>query len=737
MYRYLTVLLLGVVTATGTMSPLGASGERTELPTLRKISSRVDERSGVVAIEASEPVPYVASQPDSRTYIVELRDVVARDFADAFKADPRHPVGSVQVESAHAADGVTVARIRMTLAQPVRPRVRSARNVIFVEADRLDRAPRGNPVVSPAGPASAIRDIRVTMRGTATAISLLGAGRLTATSVEMAKDAARLVVNLPNVTSSLPGVTPVGQGPVDRVRIGLNPKSPLVTTVTFDLNRRAPYRVEQAPDAQDLTVIFEAEASAVQAPASKAPAATAAAPVPAPSTAASPPASAAPADKTPAPEQTAPPAPESQQPAASGRFTGHPVSLDFQGADLRAVLRTFAEISGLNIVIDPTIQGQVDVALRDVPWDQALDIILRANKLGYVVDGTIVRVAPLSVLADEEAQRRKLSEEQALAGELRVLTRSLSYAKAEDVAPLLTRTVMSSRGQIQTDARTNTLIINDLVERLNQASELIATLDKPQPQVEIEARVVQTTREFARSLGVQWGIGGRLSQALGNTLPTAFPNQGSVGGRTGTLQGPPESPSDSAPTAVNLGVSGASSAFGIALGAVNGSINLDVALSALERSGQGRLLSTPRVSTQNNVEAEITQGIQIPIQTIANNTVTVTFKDAALTLKVTPQITASNTVIMRVSLENAAPDFSRAINGIPPIDTQRALTQVLVNSGDTTVIGGIYISREQAAQDRTPGLHRVPLLGWLFKRDSITDESRELLIFITPRIIKL
>jgi type IV pilus secretin PilQ/predicted competence protein len=725
MYRYLTVLLLGVVTATGTMSPVGAIGDRAELPTLKKISSRVDERSGVIAIEASEPVPYVASQPDSRTYIVELRDVVARDFADSFKADPRHPVGAVQVESAHAADGVTVARIRLTLSQPVRPRVRSTRNVIFVEADRLDRAPRGNPMVSPAGPASAIRDIRVTMRGTATAISLLGAGRLTATSVQMAKDAARLVIDLPNVTSSLPGVTPVNQGPVDRVRIGLNPKSPLLTTVTFDLNRRAPYRVEQTPDAQDLTVVFEPTEAA---PSTTTAPAKASAPVPSTDTAP------APAAQTPAPPAQEPSSP---QPPISARFTGHPVSLDFQGADLRAVLRTFAEISGLNIVIDPTIQGQVDVALRDVPWDQALDIILRANKLGYVVDGTIVRVAPLTVLADEEEQRRKLSESQALAGELRVLTRSLSYAKAEDVAPLLMRTVMSTRGQIQTDVRTNTLIINDLSERLNQASELIATLDTPQPQVEIEARVIQTTREFARSLGVQWGIGGRLSQALGNTLPLAFPNQGSVGGRTGVSQGPPESPADSAPTAVNLGVTGASSAFGIALGAVNGSINLDVALSALERSGQGRLLSTPRVSTQNNVEAEITQGVQIPIQTVANNTVTVTFKDAALTLKVTPQITAANTVIMRVALENAAPDFSRAINGIPPIDTQRAVTQVLVNSGDTTVIGGIYVSREQAAQDRTPGLHRVPLLGWLFKRDALTDESRELLIFITPRIIKL
>jgi type IV pilus assembly protein PilQ len=148
-------------------------------------------------------------------------------------------------------------------------------------------------------------------------------------------------------------------------------------------------------------------------------------------------------------------------------------------------------------------------------------------------------------------------------------------------------------------------------------------------------------------------------------------------------------------------------------------------------------MSTPRVSTQNNIEAEIMQGIQIPIQTVANNTVTVTFKDASLVLRVTPQITAANTVIMRIMVENSAPDFSRAVNNIPPIDTQRATTQVLVSTGETTVIGGIYISREQTSQDRTPGLHRLPLLGWLFKRSEFSDESRELLIFITPKIVRL
>jgi type IV pilus assembly protein PilQ len=427
--------------------------------------------------------------------------------------------------------------------------------------------------------------------------------------------------------------------------------------------------------------------------------------------------------------QAAPPTPvppaaqagnQAQGPGAtSQRYTGHPVSLDFSGADLRSVLRTFADISGLNIVIDPSIQGTVDVSLRDVPWDQALDIILRANRLGYSVDGTIVRIAPLTVLADEESQRRKLSDEQALAGELRVMTRSLSYARAEDLSKLLTATVLSRRGSIQTDQRTNTMIINDLPERLDRASELLTTLDTPQPQVEIEARIVQTNRSFAQSLGVKWNVSGQANSAIGNTAPLAFPNNGAVG------------------AGVTLPAVPATSTASLALGSINGAFNLDVALSALESSGQGRILSTPRVSTQNNIEAEITQGIQIPIQTIANNTVTVSFRDAALTLKVTPQITAAGTVIMRINVANESPDFSRSVNGIPPIDTQRAATQVLVSDGETTVIGGIYVSREQSTQDRTPGLYRLPLLGWLFKKNSIQDDSRELLIFLTPKIARL
>lgn len=436
--------------------------------------------------------------------------------------------------------------------------------------------------------------------------------------------------------------------------------------------------------------------------------------------------------------------PQSQlQPAGSGgsrEYTGDPVSMDFQSADLRAVLRTFAEISGLNIVIDPQVDGTVDVSLRDVPWDQALDIILRTNQLGYLVDGTVVRIAPLIVLADEEVQRRKLADERALSGDLVVMTRTLSYARAPQMAQIVT-TLLSARGQVQTDERTNTMIITDLADRLQAAEDLLDTLDRAEPQVEIEARIVQAGRDFARAIGVQWGITGRVAPDLGNTTPLTFPNRGGVTGRAGT-QGPEASgadarslPTENSGTAVNLPVTNPTSALGLTLGSVDGALNLDVVLTAAEGDGQVRLLSHPRVTTQNNVQAEIVQGDQIPIQVVANNTVTVQFQDAALVMRVTPQITAAQTVIMQIEIENDFADFGREVGGIPPIKTQRARTTVQVASGATTVIGGIFESEQSSASDRVPGLHRIPLLGWLFKSRSDRESTDELLIFLTPRIV--
>lgn len=375
--------------------------------------------------------------------------------------------------------------------------------------------------------------------------------------------------------------------------------------------------------------------------------------------------------------------------AQTRTYTGAPVDLDVQGADIRAVLRALADLGGLNIVIDPGVSGPVDIRLTRVPWDHALEILLKTGRLGYVLDDAVVRVAPMTVLAAEEDARQKLLEARAPAT-VTLRTFPLSHARAVEMEPLIKTAVLSKHGDSRVDVRTNTLIIRDVPERLQAAADLLASLDRREPQVEIEARIVQTTRDAARALGVQWG----------------------------------------------LGVQGSASGAGVIVGSLEDPVTLDVALSALERAGQGQILSAPRVTTQNNTQAEMTQGIQVPIQSVSNNTVSVTFKDAALKLLVTPRTTAPTAVLLDVELENATPDFARQVNNIPPIDTQRARTTVQVEDGATTVIGGIYVSREQSSQERTPGLHRVPLLGWLFRRQSRQEETRELLIFITPRIVR-
>ena len=441
----------------------------------------------------------------------------------------------------------------------------------------------------------------------------------------------------------------------------------------------------------------------------------------------------------------APAAAQQQPPAGQGRpaegsapaYSGHLVSLDFQQADLRAVLRTFSEISGLNIVIDPGVAGVVDVALRDVPWDQALDVILRANRLGYAVEGPIVRVAPLAMLAEEEAERRKLAEERALAGELVVLTRTLNYARAPAMAGIVTP-LLSARGQVQADERTNTMIITDLRDRIAAAEQLLDELDRRAPQVEIEAHIVQAGQDFARAIGVRWGLAGVAPD--GDGAVAASPNRARVSGRLGgrtpaTGDDAERKAARPAGTAVDLPAAAATSALGLTFGAVDGVLDLDVVLSAAEVAGRVRLLSHPRVTTQNNVQAEIVQGDQIPIQVVANNTVTVRFEDAALVMRVEPQITAAGTVIMQLEIENDFADFGRAVGGIPPIVTQRARTTVQVASGETTVIGGIFEHERSTSSSRVPGLHRIPLLGWLFRSRGQRDSTDELLIFLTPRIV--
>ena len=570
----------------------------------------------------------------------------------------------------------------------------------------------------------------------------------------------RLVVDFPDVTArAAVRALEVNQKPVRKVRLAqFSAASPKVARLVLDLSSRAPYRIVEGADG--LKILF-GEGGHEPTPAPLAALRTAPEPEPAPVAApvAVPVAVAAPAAPNPAPAALSMPVlPEPQIPAKESfegqtigqtgkTFTGPPISLDFKDGDLQDIFRLFADISGLNVVVNPGVSGKVTLKLTEVPWDQALDLILKTNGLGYTLEENVIRIAKLTDLQKEEQDRRKLQEEKALAGDLIDYTKRISYAKAGEMSEVIKKAgALSARGQINVDTRTNTIIIRDLPSYVEKSKDLIAELDRATPQVEIEARIVVTTRNFTRDLGIQWGFNQQYSPRFGNTTGVAFPNSIILNGGSVPGAGLPADQGGQASNAgigaaargyaVNLPASQFNSAIGISLGNVLGSFNLDLALTALERQGRGRLLSTPKVTTQNNQAAEIKQGVQIPIQTVANNTVTVVFKDAVLTLKVTPQITDAGTVILNLEVENNAADFSNLVNGIPPINTQSAKTIVLVKDGSTAVVGGIYQSNEQTNQSRTPFLSKIPLLGYLFRNRFVTSTNNELLLFITPRITK-
>jgi type IV pilus assembly protein PilQ len=749
-------------------------------------------------VAATGQLNYTQYSPDPLTVVVDIPEV------DPSKVPSRIEVGSPEVESVRVtsmarADGRTLARLEVRLARSVPYQIYSkgqSLNLVFervpsaigkeapaaaaaalpIETEPAPEAeppaPKTEPVVITAGPpAKAAKEKRAVALGNPAQRILSVASEREAGQLVVAirADGAlkykdfflgnpdRLVLDFSDVVSRAPQrALEVGQPPVKRVRLAqFSAASPKIARLVLDLSARTPYRVVEASDG--IKVFFgEGEPPApapLAAPRMEAPAEPEAGMPEATLVAQAAPPALAPALPLPAPAPD--PVPDPQAPSGIGAanagekiYTGHPISLDFKDGDLQDIFRLFADISGMNVVVNPGVSGKVTLKLNEVPWDQALDLILKANGLGYTLEGNVIRIAKLADLQKEEQDRLKLAEAKALAGDLIVYRKSLSYAKGEDLEPTIKKVALSARGTITLDKRTNTMIITDLSANVDKAKELIAELDRATPQVEIEARVVVTTRDFSRDLGIQWGFLHQRTPQFGNTTNLSFPNSIIVNG-TGTGGGGlPADQGGLGPAAgigqtgrgylVNLPATGFNSSLGISMGNILGNFNLDVALTALERQGRGRVLSTPKVTTQNNQTAEIKQGVQIPLQTNVNNTVTVTFKDAALTLKVTPQITEAGTVILNVEIENNSPDFSRVVPGAAgvPINTQSAKTIVLVRDGATAVIGGIYQSNEQTSQSRTPFLGSLPLLGYLFRNRSVTTQNTELLLFITPRIVK-
>ncbi|MCI0567816.1 MAG: type IV pilus secretin PilQ, partial [Acidobacteria bacterium] len=399
------------------------------------------------------------------------------------------------------------------------------------------------------------------------------------------------------------------------------------------------------------------------------------------------------------------------------KYTGKRISLNFKDADLKDVFRIFHEISGYNIVLDPSVGGNVTIVLDNVPEDQALDIILKNNGLDKVFENNVIRIASTQKLSQEAAARKTLQEAKELEEMPVTFTRALSYARAKDVAPIVKR-VMSKRGDVATDDRTNTLVISDISAKREPINRLIDSLDEQTPQVSIEARIVETDRQFERDLGITWGLNARLDPALGTQTGLQFPHTADIS------------------YDVNLPAPASASTLGVAFGNVLNSFSLNAQLDAFELSGDVKILSAPKVVTQNNQTAVIEQGTQIPIVNTTATEINVEFVSASLRLEVTPQITKEGTVSMMVKVENNSPNFVNRVGDVPPINTQRAQTQIMVGDGGTAVIGGIFKINDAVTETGVPGLRRIPGLGWLFKSKTINRENAELLIFITPRILK-
>ncbi|MGB6198813.1 MAG: type IV pilus secretin PilQ [Candidatus Acidiferrales bacterium] len=435
-----------------------------------------------------------------------------------------------------------------------------------------------------------------------------------------------------------------------------------------------------------------------------------------------------PADQAPNQASTAMPMAPAQK-----KYTGEPISVNLKDVDLKDFFRLIHEISGLNIVVDPAVHGTVTLVLDEVPWDQALDIVLQNNDLSSQIDGNVLRIATQDTVRREAESRRSLLNAQAAAVELVTETRVLSYAKAATMASTLKR-FLSPRGDILADDRSNSLIIRDVPSVFPSVDDLIRQLDRKSQQVEIEARVVEASRAYARDIGSQLGFGIGFGAGNSNVIGGGSGTASTITHTTGTLPITAAGAADVLPLLTNFPAVAPTSGITFARTAAN--YALDYVITAMENKGVGKLLSEPEGVTQNNEKLTVKQGEEIPIQTTINDTISVQYVDAVLKLEVTPQITADGTVFLDVDVENTQVDNGiPRIEGIPALDTQAATTKVLIRDGGTVVIGGVIVSSQQNNVNQVPLIGSIPIIGHLFKETSVSVSSQELLFFVTPRIL--
>lgn len=409
-------------------------------------------------------------------------------------------------------------------------------------------------------------------------------------------------------------------------------------------------------------------------------------------------------------------------------YTGRKLSLDFKDADIKNILRLIAEVSNLNIITADDVTGKITMRLVDVPWDQALDVILQARSLGMSRVGNVVRVAPLDSLKKEiqaelEAKRIKERLEDLVDDLIPV-----NYATAKEISPQV-KSILSDRGDVKVDERTNTLIIKDIPSKIAKAKSLVKSLDKRTPQVLIEARIIEANLTFQEELGVSWGFLTSTGTGQNKTFKVGGGTPGSIlGTTTNTVVNLPAQPKAG---------SGGPGILEFLFSSKYGIKELDVAISAHESKGDVKIISSPKIATLDNKQASVEQGLRIPYKKITTDgTVSVEFIEANLKLTVTPHVTNDGYVRMSITAKKDAPDFSIVVESTPSIDKKEAITEVLVKDGGVVVIAGIYTIEKTESNEGIPIFGKIPLLGWLFKREAKEDKRKDLLIFISPKIVK-
>jgi type IV pilus assembly protein PilQ len=430
---------------------------------------------------------------------------------------------------------------------------------------------------------------------------------------------------------------------------------------------------------------------------------------------------------------------ETEREFLTKKYVGEKISIDFQDAELTHVFRLIADISGYNIVVSPDVKGRFSMRLTDVPWDQALDVILRNYNLSKSLEGNIIRVAPTAVLSKEEDEIARAKESQEKAGDLVTKVYSINYASVANVkAAISDAKILTKRGFISIDERTSSVIIKDVDKKHMEYNNLIKALDMPTPQVSIDAKIVEVTTSFQNELGIQWGM---LWEPNDENISVGANQIPGGTGRTFNFADSAISPVTTTPLMVNMPAVGVAPGKGGAIGlgylTDTQSFALDIQLSAMESSGKGKVISNPKITTSDNQEAKIMQGKKIPYQTVSDSGTKTEFMDALLELIVTPHITPEGTIVMNLEAKKNKADFAGPqVLGVPTIDIKEIKTQVLIKNNDTLVIGGIFSTDTSEFRDEVPGFAKIPFLGSLFRHNIDKDDAEELLIFITPRIVK-